>query len=53
MASDGLDMVALSFRYDDLELGEDFFMWPQPMNYGEALFVVDDEVERAAREVTS
>lgn len=32
-------------------MGEDFFMWLHPTNSGEALFVVDDMVERTMREV--
>lgn len=42
VAFDGLDMVALSFHKEGLELVEDFFVWPYPVNLGEALFVVDD-----------
>ena len=41
-------MVTLSL-YEELELGDDFFIWPHPMNSGEALFVVDDVAERAMR----
>lgn len=47
-------IVALRSPHEDkLDLGEDFFLWRHPMCFGEALFVVDDAVERAAREATS
>ena len=42
MASNGLDVVALSLHEEDLELGKDFIIWPHPTNPSEALFVVDD-----------
>jgi hypothetical protein len=35
----------LSLRGEDLELGEDFFIWPHPMKSGKALFVVDAVVD--------
>jgi hypothetical protein len=40
-------MSALSFYEEDLELGEDFFIWLHPTNPRKALFVVDDASERA------
>jgi hypothetical protein len=40
-------MLALSFREEDLELGEDFFIWLHPTDPGKALFMVDDASERA------
>jgi acyl dehydratase len=47
-------MVALRLPLEDgLDLGEDSFAWPHPMRSGEALFVVDDAAEQAAREVAS
>ena len=45
VASDGLDMAALIHHEEELELGEDFFMWPRPTNPHEALFVVDNTTE--------
>jgi hypothetical protein len=30
---------------EELDLGEDSFMWPHPTRLGEALFVVDDMAE--------
>ena len=53
VAFNGQDMVALSLQEEDLELGEDFFIWPHPTNSSEALFVVDDAAERAMRETAS
>ena len=38
---------------DELDLGEDLLLWPHSTNSGEALFVVDDAIERAMREVAS
>ena len=38
---------------DELDLGEDCLLWPHSMNSGEALFVVDNETERAMRQVAS
>jgi hypothetical protein len=32
---------------EELDLGEDSFMWPHPTCLGEALFVVDGVAERA------
>jgi hypothetical protein len=37
----------------ELGLGEDSFAWPHPTCLGEALFMTDDAVEGAAREVAS
>lgn len=45
VASDGLGMAALMHREEELTLGEDFFMWLDPMNSHEALFMLDDEAE--------
>jgi hypothetical protein len=53
VTSDGSARVILSFCGEDLELGEDFFIWPHLMNSSEALFMVDGVVERATREATS
>lgn len=41
-------MAALVRCEEELEQGEDFFMWPCTRNPHEALFVVDDAAERAA-----
>ena len=38
---------------EELDLVEDLLSWPHPMNFGEALFVVDDVTERALRDVAS
>jgi hypothetical protein len=38
-------MSTLSFREEDSDLGEDFFLWVHPMDPGKALFVVDDASE--------
>lgn len=45
--------MALSLHEEDLELGEDFFIWPHPTNPSDAPFVVDDVTKRATRKVTS
>jgi hypothetical protein len=50
---DGLAMSTLSFREEDSDLGEDFFVWPHPTDPGKALFMVDDAFERAAGEAAS
>ena len=46
-------MVAPIHHEEEPNLGEDFLMWPHPMNSSEALFVVDDAAKRATREVAS
>jgi hypothetical protein len=47
-------IVALhSPLYEELDIGEDTFMWPHPARSGEALFVVDDVAERARRKAAS
>ena len=51
--SSGLRVAALICREKEFELGEDFFMWPHPVNFDEALFMVDDTAKRAMREVAS
>ena len=38
---------------EELDLGEDSFIWPHPMRCDEALFVVDNAAERVMREATS
>ena len=38
---------------EELDLGEDSFAWPHPMCPDKVLFVVDDAVELAMREVAS
>ena len=53
VASDDRAMMTPSLREEDLEVGEDFFIWPHPMNSSEALFVVDDVAELATREAAS
>ena len=45
--------MTLSFREEDSELGEDFFVWPRPTDPRKALFVVDGVVERAIGEAAS
>ena len=46
-------MLTLSFREEDLELGEDFFIWPYLMDSGKALFVVDGVAEQTMGEAVS
>ena len=46
-------MSTFSFRKEDLELGEDFFVWPHPMDSDKALFVVDGVAKRTVREAVS
>jgi hypothetical protein len=35
-------MSTLSFREEDSDLGEDFFVWVHPTDPEKALFMVDD-----------
>ena len=51
--SNGPTMLTLSFREEDLELGEDFFIWPYLMDSGKALFVVDGVAEQTMGEAVS
>ena len=50
---DGPSLSTLSFHEEDLELGEDFFVWSHPMDPRKALFMVDDASKRAMGEATS
>ena len=52
LTSNGPTMSALSSHALDLELGEDVFIWPHPIEFGKALFMVDDATERAMGEAT-
>ena len=49
----GPAMSTLSFHEEDLELGEDFFIWPRPMDPRKPLFMVDDASEQATWEAAS
>ena len=51
--SNGPAMLTLSLHEEDLELGEDFFVWSHPMDPRKALFVVDGVAKRAVREATT
>ena len=53
VAFDEWAMVTPPLHEEDLELGEDLFVWPHPTNSSEALFMVDDVAKRVTREATS
>ena len=46
-------IVALCFPLEELDLGDDSFVWPHPMRSSKALVMVDDVAEQATREATS
>lgn len=46
-AASGPDEMALAPCREELELGEDFFIWPNPIDPHKALFMVDNMAKRA------
>lgn len=53
VASGGLNMVTPVRHEEEIDMGEDLFVWPHPTNSGKALFMVDGTAERAMREAVS
>jgi hypothetical protein len=46
-------MVTPVHHEEEIDMGEDLFVWPHPTNSGKALFMVDGTAERAMREAVS